>query len=145
MTTRTPSGQPGSSAEGERLQKVLARAGFGSRRAAEELLAQARPEDGEVTVLVAPMIRGNRELIAGLLRDQQFGPTVMLGVGGILAEALADVVFRPAPLDEVTANEMIDGLATQVLATAPDSTGPDTMHTALLAFVESELTPASAV
>ncbi len=66
-------------------------------------------------VLVAPMIRGNRELIVGLLRDQQFGPTVMLGLGGILAEAVADVVFRPAPLDEVTAHEMIDSLATQKL------------------------------
>ncbi|MCX4635442.1 TetR family transcriptional regulator C-terminal domain-containing protein [Streptomyces platensis] len=40
---------------------------------------------------------------------------------------------------------LIDGLATQVLATAPDSTGPDTMHTALLAFVESELAPAPTV
>ncbi|GAA5609241.1 TetR family transcriptional regulator [Streptomyces platensis] len=40
---------------------------------------------------------------------------------------------------------LIDGLATQVLATAPDSTGPDTMHSALLAFVESELTPAPTV
>ncbi|MFD3419090.1 TetR family transcriptional regulator C-terminal domain-containing protein [Streptomyces decoyicus] len=39
---------------------------------------------------------------------------------------------------------LIDGLATQVLATAPDSTGPDTMHSALLAFVESELTAAPA-
>ncbi|WP_129292972.1 TetR/AcrR family transcriptional regulator [Streptomyces lydicus] len=37
---------------------------------------------------------------------------------------------------------LIDGLATQVLATAPDSTGPDTMHAALLAFVDSELTAA---
>lgn len=84
-------------------------------RAAGELLAAARPEDGEVGVLVAPMIRGNRELIVGLLRDPQFGPTVMLGVGGVLAEAIADVVFRPAPLDEVTAHEMIDGLATKQL------------------------------
>ena len=62
-----------------------------------ELLAAATPDDGDVVVLVAPMVRGNRELIAGVLRDPQFGPTVMLGVGGILAEAVADVVFRPAP------------------------------------------------
>ncbi len=83
--------------------------------AASELLAAARPEDGEVSVLVAPMISGNRELIAGVVRDAQFGPTVMLGVGGILAEAVADVVFRPAPVDALTASEMIDDLATQKL------------------------------
>jgi acetyltransferase len=84
--------------------------GVAVRAAAEDLLAAARPEDGEVTVLVAPMIRGNRELIAGMIRDPQFGPMVMLGVGGVLAEAIADVVFRPAPLDAVTAREQIDDL-----------------------------------
>jgi len=83
--------------------------------AAAELLAAATADDGEVRVLVAPMIGGNRELIVGLLRDPQFGATVMLGLGGILAEAVADVVFRPAPLDETTAREMIDDLATQQL------------------------------
>ncbi len=90
----------------------------GVERAARELLGAATPADGDVAVLVAPMIRGHRELIVGLLRDPQFGPTVMLGVGGILAEAVADVVFRPAPLDAVTAHEMIDGLATQALLDA---------------------------
>jgi acyl-CoA synthetase (NDP forming) len=83
--------------------------------AAIELFAAARPDDGDVSVLVAPMISGNRELIAGVVRDPQFGPTVMLGVGGILAEAVADVVFRPAPVDAVTASEMIADLATQKL------------------------------
>jgi acetyltransferase len=83
--------------------------------AAADLLAAALPDDGDVSVLIAPMISGNRELIAGVVRDPQFGPTVMLGVGGILAEAVADVVFRPAPLDSVTAAEMIDDLATQKL------------------------------
>ena len=83
--------------------------------AAEELLDAARPEDGEVHLLVAPMLRGNRELIAGLHRDEQFGMTVMLGVGGILAEAGADVAFRLVPITEIDAAEMIDDLATQKL------------------------------
>ena len=92
--------------------------------AATELLAAARPEDGDVSVLIAPMISGNRELIAGVVRDPQFGPSVMLGVGGILAEAVADVVFRPAPVDAVTADEMITDLATQKLLGAFRGEGP---------------------
>jgi acetyl-CoA synthetase (ADP-forming) len=83
--------------------------------AAQELLAAARPEDGEVHVLVAPMLQGNRELIAGLHRDAQFGMTVMLGVGGVLTEALADVAFRLVPITRLDALEMIDDLATQAL------------------------------
>ena len=102
-----------------KTERGLVRLGLGDadavRRAAGELLAAATPADGDVAVLIAPMIRGNRELIAGVVRDPQFGPTVMLGVGGILAEAVADVVFRPAPVDAVTAHEMIDQLVTQRL------------------------------
>jgi len=85
------------------------------RRAAAELLAAARPEDGATGVLVAPMVAGNRELIAGLNRDPQFGMTVMLGVGGILAEAVADVAFRLVPVSRVDAEELIDDLRTQAL------------------------------
>ena len=84
-------------------------------RAAADLLAAATPADGPVSVLVAPMVSGNRELIAGVVRDPQFGPNVMLGVGGILAEAIADVVFRPVPITAIDAAEMIDSLATQQL------------------------------
>jgi acetyltransferase len=84
-------------------------------RAAHDLLAAARPEDGHVRLLVAPMVGGNRELIAGVVRDPQFGPNVMLGVGGVLAEAIADVVFRPVPISEADADEMIDGLRAQRL------------------------------
>lgn len=85
------------------------------RSACDELLAAARPDDGDVEVLVSTMVAGNRELIAGLNDDPQFGLTVMLGVGGILAEAIRDVVFRLVPIDEVDAGEMIDDLATQRL------------------------------
>ena len=102
-----------------KTERGLVKLRLGDRSAVEtaaaDLLAAATPADGDVTVLIAPMISGNRELIAGVVRDPQFGPTVMLGVGGILAEAVADVVFRPAPVDEVTASEMIDDLATQKL------------------------------
>ncbi len=83
--------------------------------AAEELLAKARPEDGEVGLLVAEQVRGSRELIAGLVRDPQFGPCVMLGVGGVLAEALRDVVFASVPLDEASARALPDRLATRAL------------------------------
>jgi succinyl-CoA synthetase beta subunit len=85
------------------------------RRAATELLEAATPDDGAVGVLVAPMVSGNRELIAGLVRDPQFGMAVMLGVGGILAEALADVAFRLVPVSRVDAEELIDDLRTQRL------------------------------
>jgi acetyl-CoA synthetase (ADP-forming) len=85
------------------------------RAAADELLGAATPDDGEVGVLVAPMVTGNRELIAGLHRDPQFGMTVMLGVGGILAEAVKDVTFRMVPLERVDAEDMLDDLATSSL------------------------------
>src|SRR5207248_8752869 len=83
--------------------------------AAAELLDKATADDGEVEVLVGEMVRGNRELIAGLVRDSQFGPCVMLGVGGILAEAVADVAFRLVPLTRTDAEELIDDLRTQAL------------------------------
>jgi acyl-CoA synthetase (NDP forming) len=84
-------------------------------RAADELLSAATAADGAVTVLVAPMVAGNREFIAGVVRDPQFGANVMLGVGGILAEAIADVVFRPVPITDLDGDQMIDQLATQQL------------------------------
>ena len=83
--------------------------------AATDLLATARPEDGEVRLIVSTMVHGNRELIAGLVRDEQFGPCVMLGLGGILAEAVADVAFRLAPLEHGDALDLIDDLGAQSL------------------------------
>ena len=86
--------------------------------AANSLLAAATSADGNVHLLVAPMISGTRELIAGMLVDPQFGPTVMLGIGGVMAEVIADVAFRPAPVDEVGAHAMIESLRMQGLLAA---------------------------
>jgi len=58
-------------------------------------------------VLVQAMVKGKRELVAGLTRDEQFGPAVMFGIGGIFTEILADTVFRLAPFDRKEALRMI--------------------------------------
>jgi succinyl-CoA synthetase beta subunit len=109
----------GGDAIAHKTERGLVRLGLGSAdavgEAAASLLAAARPDDGEVHVLVAPMLRATRELIAGLNDDAQFGMTVMLGVGGILAEAVADVTFRLVPITRVDAEEMVDDLKLQKL------------------------------
>lgn len=109
----------GGDAIAHKTERGLVRLGLADgdavRSAAAELLAAATPDDGEVHLLVAPMVQGNRELIAGLHHDEQFGMTVMLGVGGILAEAVADVTFRLVPITPIDAAEMIDDLGTQTL------------------------------
>jgi acetate---CoA ligase (ADP-forming) subunit beta len=102
-----------------KTERGLVRLGIGSPaaagEAAAELFAAARPEDGPVQVLVAPMVKASRELIAGVSVDAQFGPTVVLGVGGILAEAIADAVVRLVPISEIDAEDMLDDLASQAL------------------------------
>jgi len=85
------------------------------RTAATELLTAATAADGDVGVLVAPMVSGTRELIVGLAADPQFGMTIVLGIGGIMAEALADVAIRLVPITAVDAEEMIEQLAHQSL------------------------------
>jgi acetate---CoA ligase (ADP-forming) len=49
-------------------------------------------------VLAYRQVKGKIEIIVGLVRDVHFGPCVMLGLGGIMAEILSDAVFAPAPL-----------------------------------------------
>ena len=57
--------------------------------------------------LIQEMVKGERELVIGMIRDPQFGPCAMFGLGGIFTEIMGDVSFRPAPLSEVDALEMI--------------------------------------
>ncbi|HEY7199971.1 MAG TPA: SDR family NAD(P)-dependent oxidoreductase, partial [Candidatus Dormibacteraeota bacterium] len=50
------------------------------------------------------------ELIAGVKRDDLFGPVVVAGAGGIFVEVLADVALRLPPLDEREATAMLEEL-----------------------------------
>jgi acetyltransferase len=59
-------------------------------------------------VLVVPMAQPGTEWIIGMVRDAQFGPTIMFGMGGVLVELFKEVSFRIAPFDEEVALDMIE-------------------------------------
>ena len=90
------------------LVKVNLQNATQARKAARDIIEAAGPDlEG---LLIQPMIHTKREFVAGLFHDAQFGPVVMFGLGGVFTEALGDVVFRVAPLDERQAAGMIDEL-----------------------------------
>jgi acyl-CoA synthetase (NDP forming) len=57
-------------------------------------------------VTLAEMVSEGPDLILGTVQDPAFGPVVMLGLGGVAAEALRDVVFAPAPLSDAAAADL---------------------------------------
>lgn len=88
----------------------LVMVGLGSSKevanAFRELKARAGSDFGG-RFLVQEMVKGDRELMIGMTRDEQFGPSVMFGLGGIFTEIFEDVVFRLAPLSLSDAHEMM--------------------------------------
>ena len=65
--------------------------------------------------LLEEMAPAGLEVVIGGLRDPQFGPMIMVGLGGIFVEVLADVSFRICPIDRVDAEEMLDELKGKAL------------------------------
>jgi acetyltransferase len=61
-------------------------------------------------ILVEKFVSGGRETIVGMTTDPSVGPILMFGVGGIYVEALKDVAFRLAPVNEHDALEMLDSI-----------------------------------
>ena len=88
------------------------------RATADELLNAARQHGVDARgLLVEPMADDGLELIVGLRRDPSFGPCVVVGLGGVLAEVLDDVAIRLAPVTLPIAQSMLDELrAARLLA-----------------------------
>ena len=79
----------------------------------EKLISGVRSKEPSAAirgVLVEKMMPPSTEVIVGGIRDKQFGPSVMFGIGGIFAEAYDDVTFRIAPIDRIDALNMIHEL-----------------------------------
>ncbi|HMN10175.1 MAG TPA: acetate--CoA ligase family protein [Gemmatimonadaceae bacterium] len=82
-------------------------------RAYDEMLARVRaaaPAARIDGVVLQHMVQGGRETIAGVTRDPRFGPLLMFGLGGVFVEALQDVIFRVAPVDDAQALDMVRGI-----------------------------------
>jgi len=78
----------------------------------------ARPQIAKARLdgfLVEEMAPAGQELVIGALRDPQFGPLVMVGLGGIFVEVLKDVAFRICPIERIDAVEMLDELKGKAL------------------------------
>ena len=83
------------------------RVGYDRVLAAAKRYAPAAKIDG---VLVQPMAPPGREVILGVNRDPTWGLLLMVGLGGVLVEALDDVVLAPVPLDEAGARALLGRL-----------------------------------
>ncbi len=68
---------------------------------------EAAPDAELQGLSVQPMAEPGAEVILGVTQDQQFGPVLMFGLGGVFVEVLKDVAFRIVPLEPRDAAEMI--------------------------------------
>jgi acyl-CoA synthetase (NDP forming) len=104
--------------------------GDGARAAYDRVLAAAKkhaPHARIDGVLVQPMAPPGREVILGVNRDPQWGPLLMVGLGGVLVEALGDVALAPVPLDHAAARALLGRLkGAQVLGAFRGSPPADT-------------------
>jgi acyl-CoA synthetase (NDP forming) len=74
-----------------------------------------RPDAAIRGVLVSPMARSGVEIIIGAVRDELFGPILIVGLGGIATELFHDVAYRPAPVSEADALAMLRELRSAAL------------------------------
>lgn len=88
------------------------------REAYREIIANAKsfyPEADIRGVLVSPMAAKGLEVIVGTKIDDQFGPVIMYGLGGIMVEVIKDVTFWVLPISPASARKMIEETRSSVI------------------------------
>ena len=83
--------------------------GIDSVKNLEETFHRFSSFEGFAGMLIEEMVSGT-ELIAGAKVDYQFGPVILLGMGGTAVEIYKDTALRMAPLKEVDVESMLKGL-----------------------------------
>ncbi|MGH7874401.1 MAG: acetate--CoA ligase family protein, partial [Candidatus Binatia bacterium] len=83
------------------------------RRGYREILAKVAAYDAKAQVngiLIQEMMSGGKDVIVGMTRDGQFGPVIVVGLGGIFVDVIQDIAMRVAPLTMSDARDMIGEL-----------------------------------
>lgn len=93
--------------------KLNVRGAEEARAAYREIMANVlskRPDARINGILMVPMLKPGVEMIIGVNNDPQFGPMIMVGMGGVFVEVFKDVALYPAPIGEEEAMEMLRSL-----------------------------------
>jgi succinyl-CoA synthetase beta subunit len=77
---------------------------------ADSAFSSLRKQFPKEKILIETMEDRGLELIMGIIRDDSFGLSIMVGLGGIFTEVLEDVSFRIIPISQYDANAMLDDL-----------------------------------
>ena len=83
----------------------------------QTIFQSCRKLDPHFKVTVEKMYQTGVEVIVGVSQDEQFGPVIMFGLGGIFVELYKDVVFRLIPLNDIQAVKMIESIKAYKLLT----------------------------
>ncbi|MFO7750269.1 MAG: acetate--CoA ligase family protein [Desulfobacteraceae bacterium] len=88
------------------------------RKAYKEILQNAEkysPTADIRGILVSPMADKGLEVIIGTKMDEQFGPVIMYGLGGIMVEVMKDVTFWVLPISQTSARKMIEETRSSII------------------------------
>lgn len=95
---------------GVKLNICGAKAAGTAYREIMENVTSNRPDAKLNGILMAPMLKPGVEMILGVNNDPQFGPMVMVGMGGVFVELFKDVALYPAPMNQEEAMDMLRSL-----------------------------------